>query len=299
MITNMGLDLAASIDSERIDLYRPEFEKWFRYAAVGTGTAEPAATDTALVAQVGDRTENTGGFGHSRTYERDTTNNVMRLTVVLHRVFDFTASYNLTEFGLFTGTSGNNCVYRNLFRSDPNDNSSTPVVISVQNGDQLQLIITFIVEMPWQATTYSFDITNIGTITGIGTFFDAANGDSASLYSFQTLWPGGIGHFGYGNLLVVPSAGQPTSRDTSVAVSIDGPIFVGAAYTSGSYMHDRTATMPTSYGNGDIYGFVVSAIPNEPQQSGGYKFILTNPTSITKANTHTLQLTFRVTWGRL
>ncbi|GIW39021.1 MAG: hypothetical protein KatS3mg075_502 [Meiothermus sp.] len=294
-ITNFGMDAVAAVDSNSAGANRPYFTKWFRYTAVGTGSTAPAQTDTALVSEVA-RTENNGGFNPSETYVRNSSANVIRGTITEYRVFNFTASYNLTEFGHFTSSSGANCVYRDLFRQNPNDPSSTPVVISVQNGDQLQIIATLIIEVPWLVENYSFDITGIGTINGQGTAFSTIDTYSP----IRLLWPGGISNnTQHGDLAAITANGQSPNRDTSVNIATSGPSLSADAYTNGTYQRTKRATMSTSYANGTIYGFVIVTGSTTNPATSGYKFLLSSPASITKSNLYTLTLVFRIEWSRI
>lgn len=294
-ITNFGLDAVAQVDSGASSSF-PPFYKWSRYTAIGTGTTPPSQTDTALANEIA-RTDSNGGFSHTEQYVRDSTNNKLRATITEYRVFNFTTSYNLTEYGHFTQSTGANCVFRDLFRQDPNDPNSTPVVISVQNGDQLQIIKTVVIEVPWLETTYSITITGMtgkdgnGTHDVVGTAFATADGVPAR-EAICALWPG---DFVY--LHPITTSGQSTARDTSINIP-GGYGMTIDAYTNGSYTRTRRYKLTTAQGNGTIYGFVVADVNISGNRNYGYKMFFQNPSSITKESTHTLEMVFQMTWGR-
>lgn len=296
-ITNFGLDAVPQVDSapNTGTPTLPHFHKWSQYTAIGTGTTPPAQTNTALANEIA-RTNNNGGFGATAQYVRDSTNNKLRATITEYRVFNFTSSYNLTEYGHFTQSTGANCVFRDLFRQDPNDPNSTPVVISVQSGDQLQIIKTVVIEVPWLETTYSIVIIGMagkdgnGTHDVVGTAF--ATEDSYVLNVLRTLWPGDTAY-----LHPITTSGQSTARDTYINLP-GGYDMTADAYTSGSYTHTKRYKLTTAQGNGTIYGFAVFMSSARGAATYGYKMFFQNPSSITKASTHTLEMVFRLTWGR-
>lgn len=298
-ITNFGLDAVAKVDSAGYAGH-PDFHDWSRYTAIGTGTTSPAQTDTALANEIA-RTESSGNFGATEQYVRDITNNKLRAVITEYRVFDFTNSYNLTEFGHFTQSTGANCVFRDLFRQDPNNPNSTPVVISVQSGDQLQIIKTVVIEVPWLETTYSIIITGMagkdgnGTHDVVGTAFTTL--DYYVRGAIRLLWPGGFSNNFHGYLHPITTPGQSTARDTSVRVS-DGYAMTADTYINGSYTRTKRYKFTTSEGNGTIYGFAIDPYDSSTDSDYGYKMLFLNPSSITKASTHTLEMVFRMTWGR-
>lgn len=298
-ITNFGLDAVAQVDAAGIPGY-PYFYKWSRFTAIGTGTTLPAQTDTALANEIA-RTERNGGFRATEQYVRDSANNKLRAVITEYRVFDFTNSYNLTEFGHFTRSTGANCVFRDLFRQDPNNPNSPPVVISVQSGDQLQIIKTVVIEVPWLETTYSIIITGMagkdgnGTHDVVGTAF-TASGDYVRDV-IRLLWPGGFSDNFHGYLHPITTSGQSTARDTSVRVSA-GYAMKADTYTNGSYTRTKRYKFTASEENGTIYGFVINPFDSGSHSIYGYKMLFLNPSSITKDSMHTLEMVFRMTWGR-
>ncbi|RLG77356.1 MAG: hypothetical protein DRO12_02450 [Thermoprotei archaeon] len=90
----------------------------FKYIAIGTGTTSPSAGDTALESEV-DRAEATVGR---------TTTSVTNDTATFDATFNFTASYSITEAGIFDASSGGNMLARHTFSA-----------INVQSGDSLTI----------------------------------------------------------------------------------------------------------------------------------------------------------------
>ena len=91
----------------------------FEYIAIGTDSTSESASDTALGNEI-DR--------KSATCSRTTTT-VTNDTAQLQATFDFTASYSITESGVFDSSSGGNMLCRKTFSA-----------INVSSGDSLQII---------------------------------------------------------------------------------------------------------------------------------------------------------------
>ncbi len=138
MITDYGLSIQPMTNPRPALNGRTILSLGFNYLAVGIGSTAPNASQTSLVLEVA-RTLANGGASESETNSYDPATNSLVSTGNLVREITFTSSYNLTEFGFFTDSYGNNCVYRQLFRQDPNDPNSAPMVIPVEAGDKLRI----------------------------------------------------------------------------------------------------------------------------------------------------------------
>lgn len=90
----------------------------FTYIAIGTGTTAPASTDTALQTEVDRQAATTS----------QATTNVTNDTAVLEATFNFTASYAITESGVFDAATGGNMLARQTFSA-----------INVVSGDSLKV----------------------------------------------------------------------------------------------------------------------------------------------------------------
>lgn len=179
MILNSGLD---SICTERAmgSSGATFFVRPFAYAAFGTGSTAPAATDTALDAQVGARSNSNGGFGDTQDGGFDAGANIVWAESTITRVFSIGSNVNATEWGLAQG-AGTNLSVRELFRADPNDNSSSPIVLTLESGDELHLTYTIRVEAEWEYQAASFVITGAPGNDSNGTHdgYATASGEQA------------------------------------------------------------------------------------------------------------------------
>ena len=90
----------------------------YDYVAIGTGTTSASASDTALEAE----THRVAGTGSRVT--TSTTND----TAQLQATFNFSASYSITESGVFNASSGGTMLCRQTFSA-----------INVNDGDSLQI----------------------------------------------------------------------------------------------------------------------------------------------------------------
>lgn len=264
----------------------------FKYLAVGTGSTLPAANQTALVNEVA-RSDSNGGFKESQSVIVDTDTNKIIISTNLVRVINFNASYNLTEFGFFTSSSGNNCVYRQLFRKDPSDPNSDPIVISVQSGDQLRVsyTVSWIVPLGRHLTK---TITTGGTTytVNVGLVKDPSAGTSAS--DLSVVHP-------YGDppdIVLAYSTDDvdaaPTSRrykPTSYEYGTEDCM----AYGSGDYRVVKSVKLSAAQLNGTFKSLAISA-GNTSYVPFGVYFSFTPP--ITKTDLQTLTLSYTLSWGR-
>ena len=104
MLLDSGLDNAAKYTYNSSTNQSSNY-LWVQYAAVGTSGAAPLASQTLLGAEVA-RTNSHGGFAPTDTFERDALSGVLRGRHTNTRVFNFSAAYNLSEFGFVPTSSG-------------------------------------------------------------------------------------------------------------------------------------------------------------------------------------------------
>jgi hypothetical protein len=90
----------------------------FNYIAIGTGTTSPSASDTALGNEVARASATVGR----------TTTNVTNDTATWSATFNFTASYAITEAGIFNASSGGTMLARQTFSA-----------VNVVSGDSLTI----------------------------------------------------------------------------------------------------------------------------------------------------------------
>lgn len=289
MILNSGLDAACTAPSPT-----SQFITW---AAYGTGSAAPSATDTTLVAQVGSRTSNAGGFSDSDNAAMDAPNNVIWWERTFTRVFTIENNVNATEWGLAPGSTGDLSV-RELFRTDPLDNNSDPITLVLESGDELHLVITLRLEAHYGYAAESFVITGTAGVDSAGTH----EGDA----SISTSQFSAVSHITNALRAAWPGASKRLQRITADATSIainqavstaDPVTMTQQAYTPGTYYRDFNGVFSTSSANGNNYGWIVH--DSSATAALHYRFILTDPPVLLKANTHRLTLTYRCTVSRL
>lgn len=307
MILNSGLDAActsnpnAGSGSGGAEAW-PRFCAFIQYAAIGTGSAAPAPSDTALGSQIASRSNNRGGFVNSEAGGFDPTANLIWTELTFTRVIDIASNVNATEWGLAPATTGSLSV-RELFRADPNDNNSSPITLTLEGGDQLQLVVTFRVQANWEYASRSFTITGTagndsnGTHDGVASLAGNASG---SLDQTQRIlsagWPGGpiTGGTNYGTLLAFGAGAAAALKGENLSANIGSAgVMAADSYAPGSNYRDYVGTFGTSVANDDHYVWNVGSATN------GFRFILTDPPYLTKASTHRLVLTVRKHISRL
>jgi len=114
VVTNVGLNDTAKMvgGTATVDP--------FKYIAIGTGTTDATASDTALEAEI------TSGGGKRVSVTPNVSNGVLTLS----NTFNFTSSFAITEAGVFNAATGGDMYGRAVFNA-----------INVNNGDSLQITI--------------------------------------------------------------------------------------------------------------------------------------------------------------
>ena len=292
-ITDYGMDAVPTVDAYRTGDHA-WFEKWHMYTAVGTGSTAPAQSDVALVAEVA-RTSSNGGFARNEESGTDATANTVWFRSTTYRVFNFTSAYNLTEFGHFRNSSGANAVYRELFRQDPNDPNSQAITISVQNGDQLQIIKTFELTADWNnlAKTVTLTVPGGTDISMPGT--QGWGGNHTFLENMlAALWPGHT--TGY-----ITSLHGTQSTDRTQVINTSGTVpksITRDTYTSGTYTRRYRAMYQTADANTAWSGWAFVWNSSTAFMTPSFRFVFDTADSFTKQNTHTLELYLDVSWSR-
>lgn len=309
MILDSGLDAACTTTasppagSEATAAY-PAFCAFITYAAYGTGSSAPDPSDTALNAQVGSRSNNRGGFDNVVASGQDSVNNILWREQTFTRVFAISANVNATEWGLAAASSGPLSV-RDLFRADPNDPLSSPITLTLEDGDELQLVITFRVETGWAYQNKSFTITGApgndsnGTHEGRAAVTTGAVSTGAAIRdALRSVWPGDS-FSTYVFTADQSSVGLTDNNNASQAQRVQGSTSA-EAYTPGTHYRDFVGTFSTAIANDDIYAFG-QGLWNyaSPQNHSGFQFILIDPPYLTKTSTHRLTLTVRKSISRL
>ena len=218
----------------------------------------------------------------------------MRYERISYRVFDFNAAYNLTEYGHFTSSSGANAVFRDLFRQDPNDPNSQAITISVQDGDQLQIIRTLTIEAAWEEVADTQTLTVPGgsdiTLSGTSTVGVNVQGHNVSDMFYYFLWPG-VTHLRAHLLKVGTSSARDVSINGSYAAYVNHD---RDTYVAGTHERTGSATFGTSQGNEELAGWGITYSNNYYKYV--YKFVFGS--GFTKDSTHTLEIRHKITWSR-
>jgi hypothetical protein len=125
---------------------------------VGTGSAEPAATDTTLSSEVGTRTQSRGSPTIAMEWGNDPSYNYWwrRTTKVL---FPGESTGPLREVGLFNASSGGIMYCRQLFR----DSSGNPVTINKTADDELRVTYEFRIYPMQVENVTTLDINGVST----------------------------------------------------------------------------------------------------------------------------------------
>lgn len=97
----------------------------FDYIAIGTGTAEAEESDTAL----GNEITTGGGARVQETYVHTADTKIWKI----EHEFTFTASFSVSEAGLFNASSGGSMLCRRLFTT----------VFDAESGDKLEIRFEF------------------------------------------------------------------------------------------------------------------------------------------------------------
>lgn len=278
--------------------------QWLAYAAISEDSADPLATDVNIGTEKA-RTNSTGGFSRTATAIRDPNTNRLGLSIERAYVFDITSSMNITKYGYVPLSAGGNFSWIDLTRVDPNDPMSAPVTLNLVDGDQLQLWQTFTVTVPWSVDLEQFVITGTVGNDAAGThdaycgFFavsDSISEGSAGTQSIARIingifWPTmtkGIEAFSE-----TPSVARDAAPASGSATS--GSTCTLATYTSGNYYRDKVFKFTTAQGNITMTALGIQS-SNSSSSQYGFKIVFDDPSTFTKANTHELTLTFRVSW---
>jgi len=294
LITDAGLDAVAT---DYLRTYpgalNPIEQTWRAYGHIGTGSTAPANGDTVLDAEVMTSNSN-GGFSDSETFNSPS-GGFITADFQITRVFILASSQTLAEYG-FSDDKGSLHI-RELFR----DESDSPITISIAGGKKLRLDHTLTVALPWGAASEAFDIeeydasdtlTATHSMTADCTFFATSSSRYSQLFYCALPRLGGLAAKKY---ISVHTSAQ--SSDPTVAASALGSYNVtNDSYTPGSFMQRVYAELGEPDSNGDLYGYALRTLNNGSDH--GFKVIFTSPTSFTKANTHTLELSVELSWAR-
>lgn len=312
LILDQGLDLIATTVLKRLTTASSEEFPIIHYAAVGTDSTAPDASQTGLGAEV------------ARTSTTFATDAISRPSDGVYRItksFEFAyneANGNLTEWGCSpVGSVGSNLFNRALFT----DSEGDPDTVTKTNQEKLRVIYTLEIALsPVSFTAGSFTLTGVGVVTGNYTLVGWTLPDSLELIrqpdlqvfsalaraDITTLVPG-LPLEARGSAIVwdTDMSGvtytESFSSGTSTNVARD-VTDVRDEYTPGSF--ERTGgswRWDTAYGNLDpIRAFTISGNHTGSDRGRpGYVFAIDSGSTFSKDDEHALTIGIpTVSWGR-
>jgi hypothetical protein len=294
LITDVGLD----------DLVESTYwSSWRSRLVVGTGSSEPAFTDSALDTEVEEGTTNGDNAETSRTVGSTI---ITRLNRVSKRV-TLTANRNLTEYG-FRRLSAGSLNIRELFRDELGD----PVTISMLSGKILQVDHELTADLPRDGildtlTIEERDATNTLISTTpydveIGFVSYTGYGTSGTTLEPFIVADDGEDYYLKGRTVdfSLPTTVERPGSTTNGPYTFNQSLYTFSTYVAGTRYRDITIDdIPVSSLNGIFHGFDwLNAKISTYQFGDGVTIQLLDPTTFEKLSTHTLSLGFRHSWDR-
>lgn len=299
IITDIGLDSLGASTTPQSRMVQ---------CRVGSGSAVPTASDTALVAEIATTTTLqaavNGVSGASPYYG------------YYRKTFRFglgVAAGNLSEVAIFGGTGNTICFSRALIA----DGGGTPTTITILSDEILDVIYEFRIYAPLDDVAYGpltisgtdysgtiraanvnstdyFDdggqIVNSGTwaMTGVSS---VGQGNGASIQGCLIRGVGtGLGSRATPLLFATQTLGPLTGTISGTAYS--GTTITASPYTSGTYYADHEILVDLNEGN--VPGGIGSALINTKMGTYQVSFSPVFAKDVTKR----LRLNVRVSWGR-
>lgn len=273
LITNAGLDHMRS--------YGIHVDQ----CGVGSGSAEPAFTDTALQSPIGARTSNTGSYSFSHNSSGGFNEIAKSFTFPLGGIVGTVREVIVAR------TSSEPAISRALVK----DGLGNPIGIAVQADEQL--IVT------WKARIYYPTADFVGSFTLQVNGVSETYGYSIRAYGVQVSSGYWGGNYAFGSMyqhqiLLRSSDSQISATATNYPAESGSGSAVLDAYINGSFQ--RTATLSFTIGDANfaggiggiqIWGPTFGSIANS-----GLSAVFTP--KIPKNSGRTLTLNVRVGWGR-
>lgn len=286
LILNAGLDLVAQY----------AFGELFRYCAVGTGTTEPVAAQEGLINESARTSNYLTGVGNCGTSK--TASNVW----VFKRTYDFpigSLNGNFTELGFSpVGVSGPNLFSRTLIQS-----SGQPVVISINTSQQLRVIYQLTVSLSPTAEVQSSPAINGWPIAPATNVQGSGKLQSLPISVLRNVNTAGVTESSGGELEPGSSsipvfisnsssalAALGTSADRAAGFSSTNKIASAVTYTGSSFKEFKMS-LSTTEGNHAIRSLGIGSATTH-----SYAFLFDQ--NQTKSDLYTLDLFFRMSWGR-
>jgi hypothetical protein len=286
LITDSGLNLLNNSTLSTLGL--------MSWVGVGTGSTEPAVTDTILDNQVGNRT-NTASVGDGEF--SNSGGSITWWERQISRLFDFAeANGNLTELGFFTAATGGTMFARQLFRDEFND----PTTITKTADDQLRIIYRYRIFIPTTDEFHAnqdiggnnYDVT-VGSVGRGGTTAWGSSGSGMLLNSMAT-----AASLGAASAVAFQNAAFPANRNNNAELSGSSAASTARsnnpAYVPGSFERNIEWQWGASVANFNIQGIRLHPI-SSPQVASSIvgPFLAVFDPVISKVDTHRLILRFR------
>lgn len=249
------------------------------WAAAGTGNTTPSESQTALVTEVGSRSDDNGGlddtFAWAATY----------VSVTRQRVFaEGSLLGELAELGLFSAATGGTMWSRVLITDD----MGNPTTVEMEADDELVLL--------YELRLYVPQVDVLGTVAIAGIDYDFTV--RACNYLDDDLWKSTLlEQLGVGS----PAPPYATEDDALVAIDADPPneevadSIAGAPYSAGSFRRRYRAVWDLGTANfATGIGSVSIPLSDDPLPH----FQVAFSPKIPKTDERKLKLTFAVTFGR-
>jgi len=264
LITNIGLDRMGT-DGD-----------FLNYIYLGTGSATPSFTDTAMnVFRAASSTSSTG----SDVFTAASTSPYYGQITKVMRFAAGVATGNLTEVGVgWSNTGASNSIFS---RALILDNGGNPTSISLLADEILDVTYT----LRWYVPLTDVDTTVSGYVTKIRAAY-ATGPDNNLNWSFNSF--GTIGTLFLGNSDVLGTILTSPTGQSAINKTVSLDTYIPSSYS-------RTFTITIQLNDGNIVDGIGSAVIKHGL--GTYQVSFTP--KILKDGTKSLSLTFTSSWGRL
>lgn len=268
------------------------FSNLNNYAAVGTGSTTPAASQTGLTAEAA-RT-NAGVSG-----QPDTTTRVSDGVYEIIRYREFSEAQvgglNLTEWGWSpVGTAGNNLMSRELFR----DSGGNPITLTLATDQRLRLIYKTRITLSPVSAPHAIDITNLGNYTGTAKLFHYYQLGTTTVNNMDlglaNAWAAGATLYVCVDSLADPNWNYNSNvgNYSSVVLKATSPL----AYANNRKRIIPAVTFLSNEANQNITRIFIKTNGVPGDASSGLQFWLNTP--FTKDNLHKLTIgQWQLSWG--
>jgi len=292
LITNAGLDAFGTSSSGFLwNGGRQAFEiiyfgHWRRFLHLGTGSAEPTATGTAIDGEV-SVSDTAGGFNAEINAGISSTADSWTLTSRHVRAQSFTQARNLTNYGFSPQGAGSAVSIWEKFRQP----GGAPLVVTVQPGQVLKVSHDLTITLPRGiAPEVTRAVTGLGNLSGRAGFW--TNTGQGRLEWFTALFAPVSDVGAMAQVLTAADTFDPTAAPT---VGGSQAFVTVGGYTSGTYTRRKSYVFAASESNGPVYG--INTYTGSINGAAGYRLGLTSG-AINKDDTKRLTFDFDVTWGR-